>query len=127
MRAWVGRDKRVLKALTSSNFRMVVSSRPPVILDVRSWLEAAATRYLCESYRFGEVYVRNLGSIAVFATRMELQATMDGEDWSGELWVTDLWRKTRIRRNWQMVERVLSRPEEGPKVPAAIRSLQLWR
>lgn len=127
MRAWVGRDKRVLKALTSSNFRMVISSKPPVILDVRSWLEAAATRYLCESYRFGEVYVRNLGSVAVFATRMELQATMDGEDWSGELWVTDIWRKTKLRRNWRMVERVLSRPEEGAKVPAAIRSLQLWR
>lgn len=127
MRAWAGRDKRVLKALTSSNFRMVISSKPPVILDVRSWLEAAATRYLCESYRFGEVYVRNLGSVAVFATRVELQATMDGEDWSGELWVTDIWRKTKLRRNWRMVERVLSRPEEGAKVPAAIRSLQLWR
>ena len=127
MRAWVGRDKRVLKALTSSNFRMLISSKPPVLLDTRSWLEAAVTRYRCEGYRFGDVYARGIGSMAVFATRMELQATMDGEDWSGEMWVTDLWRKTKLRRSWRMIERVLSRPEEGPQVNAAVRSLQLWR
>lgn len=127
MRAWVNRDKRELKALTSGNFRMVISSKPPVILDARSWLEAAATRYLCKSYRFGEIYARNIGSVAVFATRVELEATMDGEDWSGEMWVTDLWRKSKLRRNWHMMERIVSRPEEGAQVPAAVRSLQLWR
>ena len=127
MRAWIGRDKRVLKALTSSNFRMLISSKPPVLLDAHSWLEAAVTRYRCEAYRFGDVYARGLGSVAVFATRIDLKATMDGEDWSGEMWVTDLWRKTRLRRNWRMIERVLSRPEEGPQIPAAVRSLQLWR
>lgn len=127
MRAWVARDRRVLKALTSSNFRLVVSSRPPVILDARSWLEAAATRYLCQAYRFGEIYARDLGPVAVFATRIDLQATMDGEDWSGEVWTTDIWKRTKLRRNWRMLERVISRPEEGPQVPPAVRSLQLWR
>jgi hypothetical protein len=127
MRAWVARDARVLKALTSSNFRLVISSKPPVMLDARSWLDAAATRFLCQGYRFGEVYARGFGSVAVFGTRMELQATMDGEDWSGEVWVTDVWRKTRFRRSWRMIERVLSRPEERPHVHAGVRSLQLWR
>ncbi len=127
MRAWIGRDKRVLKALTAGNFRMLISSKPLVLLDDRSWLEAAVTRYRCEAYRFGDVYARAHGSTAVFATRMDLQATMDDADWSGEMWVTDLWRKTRLRRKWQMTERILSRPEEGPQIPAAVRSLQLWR
>lgn len=127
MRAWVGRDTRVLKALTSSNFRLVISSKPPAMLDARSWLDAAATRYLCQGYHFGEVYVRDIGSAAVFGTRIELQATMDGEDWSGDVWVTDIWRKTKLRRSWRMIERVLSRPEERPQVPAAVRTLQLWR
>ena len=58
---------------------------------------------------------------------LSIEATMDGHDWSGELWVTDLWRKTRLRRNWRMVERVISRPDDNPDVSAAIRSLQLWR
>ena len=127
MRAWISRDKRVLRALTSSNFRMLISSKPPVLLDDRSWLEAAFTRYRCEAYRFGDVYARAHGSMAVFATRVDLQATMDGIDWSGEMWVTDLWRKSKLRRSWQMTERVLSRPEEHAQVPAAVRSLQLWR
>ena len=127
MRAWVARDVRVMKALTSSNFRFVIGSKPPAILDARSWLDAAATRYLCQGYRFGEVYARSLGPVAVFGTRVELQATMDGEDWSGDVWITDIWRKTRLRRSWRMVERVLSRPDETPQAPAAVRSLQLWR
>ena len=127
MRAWMARDKRVLKALTSGNFRLVMGSKPPLILDARSWLEAATTRYLCKAYRFGEDYARSVGSVADFATRMELELTLDGKDWSAEVWVTDLWRKTRIRRNWMMVERILSRPEESPEIPPAIRALQLWR
>lgn len=127
MRAWVGGDARELKALTSRKFMMLIGSRPCVILDARSWLEAATTRYLCTSYRFGDVYVRDLGPVALFASQVELEATMDGRDWSGRAWVTDLWRKSPVRRSWRMIERVVSRPEDKPGVPAAIRSLQLWR
>ena len=127
MRAWVGGDTRALKALTSGNFRMVLASKPCVILDAPSWLEAASTRFLCSGYRFGDIYARDLGPVAVFATQLTMQATMDGHDWSGQRWVTDVWRKTKVRRRWRMVERVLSRPEEDADVPAAIRSLQLWR
>lgn len=127
MRAWVGGDARALKALTARNFRMLIGSKPSVILDAKSWLDAAATRYVCTSYRFGDIYVRDLGPVAVFATQLTVQATMDGRDWSGQLWVTDIWRKSTVRRNWRMVERVISRPEESADVPAAIRSLQLWR
>ena len=127
MRAWIARDIRTLKALTSRRFRLVMGSEPCAILDERSWLEAATTRYLCTSYRFGDIYARNLGSVAVFASQLELQATMNGQDWSGRFWVTDIWGKGRIRRGWRLVERVMSRPEENPQVPAAIRSLQLWR
>lgn len=127
MRAWVARDSRALNALTSRKFRFVVGSKPCVILDAKSWLEAAVNRYLCKSYRFGDIYVHDLGSVAVFATQLDLDATMDGEDWSGQFWVTDVWRKTGVRRSWRLVERVLSRQDERPQVPAAITSLQLWR
>lgn len=127
MRAWIGRDARELKALTSTNFRMVIGSRPSVILDARSWLDAATTRYRCTAYRFGDMYARDLGSVAVFATQLDLDATIDGHDFSGQMWVTDLWRKTRVRRKWKLIERVLSRPLEDPRISAAVRSLQLWR
>ena len=127
MRAWVGRDLRSLKALTSRKFMLVVGAQPCVILDAKSWLEAAGARYRCTSYRFGDIYARNLGSLALFASQVDIEGTMDGHDWSGRIWVTDLWRKSGVRRSWRLAEKVISRPEEDPQVPAAIRAMQLWR
>ena len=127
MRAWIGRDARTLRALTSGDFNLLIGSKPPVILDAQSWLEAATTRYLCTGYRFGDIYARKLGRMALFASQVELQATMDGHDWSGQVWIVDLWRKSRVRRSWRLIERVMSRPDDNPQIPAAVRSLQLWR
>ena len=127
MRAWIGGDARTLKALTARNFRLVMGSKPCAILDCKSWLAAATTSFTCESYRFGDMYARQLGSTAVFATQLELKANIEGHDWSGRMWVTDIWKKTGVRRGWRLVERVFSRPEEDKQVPAAIRSLQLWQ
>jgi ketosteroid isomerase-like protein len=127
MRAWVAGDHKQLKALTSRDFTLLLGGRPAAILDRLSWLEAATSRYLCTSYRFGDVHVRDLGGVAVFASQLEIKATMDGRDWSGQLWVTDLWRKGRVRRSWRLAERIISRPDESKDVVAGIRSLQLWR
>lgn len=127
MRAWASGDARTLKSLTSRKFRMVVGSKPSVLLDASSWLQAATTRFLCHSYRFGDLYARDLGPVTVFASQLDLEASIDGHEWSGRMWVTAIWRKSGVRRNWRMVERVLSRPEGDQQVPAAIRSLQLWR
>ena len=127
MRAWVQRDLRTLKAATAGDFILLTASKPPVILDQKSWLEAAGKRWLCSSYRFGDVYVRKVGNVALFASQVELKVTMDGEDWSGAYLVTDLWRKGRIRRGWRMAQRIVSRIDDNPKLPAAVRSLQLWK
>lgn len=127
MRAWVQRDARALKSLTARNFMLLTGSKPPAILDQASWVEAATTRWLCTSYRFGDIYVRNVGGLVLFASQLELKAKMDGDDWSGTFWVTDLWRKGRVRRRWRMVQRVLSRVEEKGEIPAGVRALQLWR
>ena len=126
MRAWVGGDLKELKALTARDFMLVAGSRPSAILDQRSWLEAASKRWRCTSFRFGDVHVRRVGSFAMFASQLEVKATLDGQDMSGQLWVTDLWRKRRIG-GWKMVERVISRPDDNPQMPAAIKSLQLWK
>lgn len=127
MRAWISRDAKALKALTSRKFIMLVGSKPPVILDSKSWLEAATSHYRCKSYRFGSIYVRDLGSLALFASEVEIEATIGSHEWSGRIWVTDLWRKGRVRRSWRMLERVISRTEDQAEIPAAVRSLQLWR
>ena len=128
MRAWVSKDIRALRGLTSRNFRMVVGSKPSVLLDTRSWLDAAGTRFSCSEYRFGNIYARQLGGgLAVFATQVELKANINGHALNGSVWVSDLWRKSGVRRKWRLVERHLSRLEEDLQTPAAVRSLQLWR
>lgn len=127
MRAWVRRDAAALKSATSRNFMLLVGSKPPVILDSTSWVDAATTRWLCSSYRFGDIYARDVGGLALFASQLDLEATMDGQDWSGRVWVTDLWKKGRIRRRWRMVQRVISRVEDKAEIPSAVRALQLWR
>jgi hypothetical protein len=127
MRAWVNDDIRALKAITARNFILLTASKPPAILDRPSWLEAAAKRYLCSSYRFGDIYVQDVGGLAVFAAPLDLKATMDGRDWSGTLFVTDVWRKGRVRRGWKLAQRILSTPDERPELAKAIKSLQLWK
>lgn len=127
MRAWVRRDAKELKAITARDFIHLTATKPPVILDRPSWLEAVQKRYICSSYRFGEIYVRDWGALALFTSSLEIEATMDGADWSGRLWVTDLWRKGRVRRGWKLVQRVVSRGEDDPQLRSAIKSLQLWK
>jgi ketosteroid isomerase-like protein len=127
MRAWVNRDLKALRAITAKDFILLTGSKPPAILDRRSWLDAVGKRWDCTSYRFGDIYVREAGAVAVFSAAMELKATMDGRDWSGTTWITDVWRKGRVRRGWKLVQRIASRVDENPQLPAAIRSLQLWK
>lgn len=127
MRAWASGDMRTLRALTSRKFRMVVGTKPSVLLDAKSWLDAANSSFLCHSYRFGDIYARDLGPVTVFATQLDMDASIEGHQWSGRMWVTDVWRKSGVRRSWRMVERVISRCEEDKQVAAAIKALQLWQ
>lgn len=128
MRAWVNRDPKALKAITAKDFILLTGSTPPALLDRPSWLEAIVKRWDCSSYRFVDVYVRPFGPIALFAARLELKATVDGADFSGTVWVTDLWRKGRVRRgSWKLVQRVMSKPDSEPQLAKAVKSLQLWK
>src|SRR4051794_12007556 len=112
MRAWVNRDAKALKGITAKDFILLTASKPPMILDRPSWLDAAAKRWECASYRFGDIYVRGLGGIALFSASLELKASMDGRDCSGTVWVTDLWRRTMTRKSWKLAQRVVSRIDE---------------
>jgi len=127
MRAWAQRDLPELKSLTARKFNLVVGSKPAVMLDRASWLAAAPGRFACDGYRFGE----HLCARSRHACGLRLAARAQGkprrQGLVGRLWLTDLWRKGRVRRRWRLVERVLSRSEDNADVPAALRSMQLWR
>ena len=52
---------------------------------------------------------------------------LDGGQWSGQFWITDLWRKSSLTRKWNLTERSLSRIDEDDSAQlartAAMRAL----
>jgi hypothetical protein len=127
MRAWMQGDRKALKALADRDFIFLLGSTRAAILDRPSWLDAATTRFRCQSYRFGEVYVRRHGKAAFFSCQMTLDAKIDDIELASSVWVTDLWRRSGFRRKWRIVERVFTLPDPNENASAAIRSMQLWR
>lgn len=127
MRCWMQRDRKQLKGLTRRDFILLLGSDTPVILDRASWLEAATAQFHCRSYQFGDIYVRRHGALAVFASRMDLSTQLRGYEWSGQVWLTDLWMRGAVRRDWRLVERCLSRPDQDYEMAGRLRQLQLWR
>ena len=127
MRAWIAGDRKTMKALAARDFIFLLGSDKATILDRASWLEAAGTRLLCDSYRFGSLYVRRHGNIGVFAAMMEIEARVDGKPLAGPLWIVDLWKKTGVRRRWHLLERTVSRPDTDATLSGAVRAMQLWR
>ncbi|NNC47854.1 MAG: nuclear transport factor 2 family protein [Sphingomonas sp.] len=127
MRSWCRGERNRMKALLARDFQMLVGARESLILDRPSFLEASTERFRCMGYRMDGIHSRQHGRTAFFVARFELEAELDGEDWSGLFLIVDLWRKSRLTRSWSLVERTLSRPEAREQVPQAIRSMQLWR
>ena len=111
MRAWVRGDTKELKALTARDFILLTATKPPAILDRPSWLDAAGKRYLCSAYRFGEVYVRDWGQVALFTSPLELDAMMDDQDWSGRglialaIVLPSCWLLAELKPVWRFLNR----------------------
>ncbi|WP_260484241.1 nuclear transport factor 2 family protein [Sphingomicrobium flavum] len=127
MRAWLRGDRKTMKPMLASDFRLVVGARTSQLLDRASFLEAAAENFVVEAYRLDDIYVRRHGKTIFLIARAEMEMKLGGEDWSGSFWLIDLWRKGTVRRGWRLVERSLSRPDSGEDISAIVRSLQLWR
>ncbi|WP_338245140.1 nuclear transport factor 2 family protein [Aurantiacibacter hainanensis] len=126
MRAWMRGDRKLMKEVAARDFVLLLGSGKATILDRVSWLEAATTRLHLHSYRFGDIYVRRHGRVGLFACQMEMEARLGDHDWSGTVWVTDLWRASRLRQGWKLVERVMSRPDGDDALREEMKKLQLW-
>lgn len=127
MRAWIQSDRPTMRTLAARDFIFLLGSERAAILDRASWLEAAGKRLTCDSYRFGSVYIRRHGTVATFASLVTLEAKIHGRDWSGAMWVVDLWKRKGIRQRWKLIERTMTRPDTDEKLPDAVRAMQLWR
>ena len=65
--------------------------------------------------------------MAVFAARMSVEALIGTEKLEGDVWITNLWQRGRLRREWKLVEPTMSRPDTNENLPGLIREMQLWR
>ncbi len=126
MRAWIRRDSGELRKVLRRDFMMIVGAERSQLLDRPSFLEAAEGRFVCSAYRFREVIVRQHGACVWFAAGVDLEMRIGGRDWEGQFWLTDMWRRGKIKRGWKLAERSLSRTDPEEILPAAIQQLQLW-
>ena len=127
MRSWMNRDRNAMKSLAASDFMFLLGAQTSAMLDRPSWLEASTTRFQLSAYRFKDLYVRQHKKMAVFAARMSIEARIGTEQLEGDVWITDLWQRGRIRRKWKLVERNMSRPDTNAAFPGLIKEMQLWR
>ena len=109
MEAWKTGDSARLEALLAPDFELVVSAAPAKPLSRSEWLRLAVSGYVCRSFRYKQQNVRVLGDYAVVASVFAQEASVKGQDRSGEFFLTDLWR--RYNGSWQVVARYSSKPE----------------
>ena len=127
MRAWIGRDNAEMKRLAARDLIVLFGADRSAILDRPSWLDAATTRLRCTGYRFGTVYVRRHGSVALFTAPAEIEVSLDSKPLAEAAFIADLWRRSKLSRRWHLVERVITSPRSETELPAAIKTLQHWR
>ncbi len=75
------------------------------------WL-ANVVRWQIQRLDFEDVEYRSRGAVVVFLARVVLDATLDGQDRSGQLYVTDIWANEAGR--WQMLSRQWTPAPERP-------------
>lgn len=116
-----------MKMLSTRDLIILFGADTPAILDRPSWLDAAETRLRCTSYRFGNVYVRKQGKVATFAAPVDLEATIDGNSVLSKSFLSSLWMRSAVRRQWQLTECIVTSRAHDAHLPGAVRSMQLWR
>ncbi len=110
MAAAFRRDLDACERFLADEFTMVTNRGSQI--DKAQWLHNMGHRVGGEeSPRFLDVQVRVYGGVALITSRNVLRATFDGRDWSGELYLTDIW----VRRDgrWQVVRRHASNAVPG--------------
>ncbi|MEE4154325.1 MAG: nuclear transport factor 2 family protein [Erythrobacter sp.] len=127
MAAWLHRDAAELKACMARDCLFLFGSTPPVMLDRPSFIAAIERDLVCRGFRFRERSALPHGGCVWFTGHLELEWSVAGTDWSGHFLLTDLWRKSGLRRRWQLAERTMAPLMGDAGFAGAIRALQLWR
>lgn len=100
MQATKDRDAGVLDRILAEEFVLVAARG---VIDRAAWMHATMHQVEVRAFRYEEPQVRDYGEVAVMLTGWHQEATMGGQEWSGDFRMTDAW----VRRDgrWQVVLR----------------------
>ncbi len=127
MRAWVARDAKAMKKLTTRDFLMLVGSTPPQLLDRPSFLAALPQSFACTRFTFREVIARQHRDAAWFVAGAELDLALGGRAWTGSFLVSALFRKSAWSSKLLLADLSLARQDPDRDLAAAVSRLQLWK
>ena len=116
MEATARRDAAALDRFLADEFLLVAARG---LSDKPAWLHAALHLIEVTAFRYDDVRIRLYGDVAVMHSHWTQQATMAGQDWSGEFRLTDVW--VRRAGRWQVVARHLTQVSGIPGAAAARR------
>ncbi len=126
MRSWITGNAADVKKLLTRDFTFIAGLARSELLDRPSFVEGVDRGFACSAFRFREVHVKQHGRTAWFAAGCDLELRVASKEWTGQFWLTDLWRKSRLKRTWLLAERSLARVDDDEDIAASIRKLQLW-
>jgi Domain of unknown function (DUF4440) len=103
MAAWLRRDMQSASNILADEFTLTSSLSTGELMTKAQWLAGATTTHLGQAYHFDRIDVRVYGQTALANVWYHQQATVRGNDWSGNFLMSDLW----VRRDgrWQVVAR----------------------
>jgi ketosteroid isomerase-like protein len=73
------------------------------LIDAEQWRHNLSHRVTVVSGGFAESEVQVYDDVALMLSRFKLQATFDGQDWSDETYITDVWVKHDAQ--WHVLRR----------------------
>ncbi len=107
MDAWRLQDRPTLERILADDFTLTsVTTDDLIHRDV--WLASAMGQVRMTEFSYSDFHIQFYRDTAVVKSRFHQRGTIDGNDWSGDFLVTDMW----VRRDglWQVVSRHASCP-----------------
>jgi hypothetical protein len=110
------RDERLARSVLDEGYALMLVVPQPAVVPRSRWLEVLPD-YVVHSYAVEHVDVDVDGDVAVVLQRVQMEATVLGEDRSGTFVLTDVWRRRPI--GWRVWRRHSTPQSAGPMPDAA--------
>jgi ketosteroid isomerase-like protein len=109
------RDRGAAEVVLDAGFALVLVHPEPAVMPRQRWLEVLAD-YVVDAFEVQERTVDEDGDCAVVLQRVQMEATVLGEDRSGVFVISDIWR---LRPEGWRIWRRHSTPLSAGRLPGA--------